>query len=113
LKAVRKQSAGAPDESGQRRREKEVARAGNARVRHGMISVGLGFLRRQPESMLAQWFRQRTQDGRRTTRKTMIMAFARKLLIALWRLATTGEVPPGRSAAPGNMRRTTGQENKI
>jgi transposase len=29
------------------------------------------------------------------TRKTMILALARKLLIALWRLATTGEVPEG------------------
>jgi len=29
------------------------------------------------------------------TRKTMIVALARKLLIVLWRLATTGEVPEG------------------
>jgi transposase len=28
-------------------------------------------------------------------RKTMIVALARKLLIALWRLATTGEAPEG------------------
>ena len=27
--------------------------------------------------------------------KTMIVALARKLLIALWRLVTTGEVPEG------------------
>jgi transposase len=29
------------------------------------------------------------------TRKTMIVALARKLLIALWRLVTGGEVPQG------------------
>ncbi|MGV7219868.1 IS110 family transposase, partial [Bradyrhizobium sp. UFLA05-112] len=29
------------------------------------------------------------------TRKTMIVALARKLLIALWRLVTTGETPAG------------------
>ena len=35
-------------------------------------------------------------DGRGgSTRKTMIVALARKLLIALWRLAMTGEVSEG------------------
>jgi len=86
---------GAPDESGSRRREKGLARAGNARVRHGMIQFAWRFLRHQPESALAQWFRQRTQDGRRDIRKTMIVALARKLLIALWRLATAGQLPQG------------------
>jgi transposase len=86
---------GAPDESGQRRREKGLARAGNARVRHGMIQFAWRFLRHQPQAALAQWFRQRTQDGRSPTRKAMIVALARKLLIALWRLATTGQVPQG------------------
>ena len=37
----------------------------------------------------------RTADGRKKTRKTMIVALARKLLIALWRLVTTGEIPAG------------------
>ena len=60
-----------------------------------MIQFAWRFLRHQPQSALAQWFRQRTQDGRRTTRKTMIVALARKLLIALWQLATIGTVPQG------------------
>jgi transposase len=84
---------GAPDESGSRRREKGLAKAGNVRVRRALIQLAWRFLRHQPDSTLAQWFRQRTQDGRGPTRKTMIVALARKLLIALWRLATTGEVP--------------------
>jgi hypothetical protein len=33
--------------------------------------------------------------GRGSTRKTMIVALARKLLIALWRLITTGELSHG------------------
>jgi transposase len=86
---------GAPDESGQRRREKGLARAGNARVRHGMIQFAWRFVRHQPQSPLTQWFQRRTQDGRQTTKKTMIVALARKLLIMLWRLATTGAVPEG------------------
>jgi transposase len=49
----------------------------------------------QKDSALAQWFNVRTADGRGSTRKTMIVALARKLLIALWRLVTTGEVPQG------------------
>jgi len=41
-----------------------------------------------------------TTDHRGTTRKTMIPAFARtalarKLLVALWQLVTTAEVPEG------------------
>jgi len=86
---------GAPDESGARRREKGLARAGSARVRRGMMQLAWRFLMFQKDSALAQWFRARAADCRPGTRKTMIVALARKLLIALWRLATTGEVPQG------------------
>jgi transposase len=85
---------GAPDESGAKRREKGLARSGNARVRRGMIQLAWRFLMFQKDSALAQWFRSRTENAR-GTRKTMIVALARKLLIALWRLVTTGEVPAG------------------
>ena len=53
------------------------------------------FLMFQKNSALAQWYRRQTTDSRGTTRKTMIVALARKLLVALWRLVTTGEVPEG------------------
>jgi len=86
---------GAPDESGARRREKGLARAGNARVRRGMLQLAWRFLMFQKNSALARWYRERTADARGATRKTMIVALARKLLIALWRLVTTGEVPQG------------------
>jgi transposase len=85
---------GAPDESGAKRREKGLARSGNARVRRGMIQLAWRFLMFQKDSALAQWFQARTENAR-GTRKTMIVALARKLLIALWRLVTTGEVPAG------------------
>jgi transposase len=86
---------GSPDESGSRRREKGLARAGNARVRRGMIQLAWRFLQFQPESRLAKWYRERTADRRGSTRKTMIVALARKLLIDLWRLVTIGQVPEG------------------
>jgi transposase len=86
---------GSPDESGSRRRERGLARAGNVRVRSGMIQLAWRFVRFQKTSALAQWFAARTADGRASTRKTMIVALARKLLIALWRLVTSGELPQG------------------
>jgi transposase len=85
---------GSPDESGTKRREKGLARSGNARVRRGMIQLAWRFLMFQRNSALAQWFRARTENAR-GTRKLMIVALARKLLIALWRLVREGVVPDG------------------
>ena len=45
---------GSPDESGARRREQGLARAGNARVRRGMIQLAWRFLMFQKESALAE-----------------------------------------------------------
>jgi transposase len=85
---------GSPDESGSRRREKGLARAGNGRVRRGMIQLAWRFLRFQGDSELAKWYRARTETAQ-TTRKKMIVALARKLLVALWRFTRTGEIPAG------------------
>jgi transposase len=86
---------GAPDESGSKRREQGLAKAGNGRVRRGMLQLAWRWLKFQKDSALTQWYRSRTADGRKDTRKTMIVALARKLLIALWRYVTAGEVPQG------------------
>ena len=91
---------GAPDESGKRRREKGLAKAGNARVRRGMIQLAWRFLLFQKDSALTRWYRVRTADARGATRKTMIVALARKLLIVLWRFVTTGEPPEGVALRP-------------
>ena len=85
---------GSADESGKRRREKGLARAGNARVRRGMIQLAWRFVMFQKESALVQWYRSVTNEVR-GARKIMIVALARKLLIALWRMVRTGEVPQG------------------
>jgi hypothetical protein len=76
---------GSPDESGKKRREQGLARSGNAPVRRGMIQLAWRFLMFQKDSALAHWFYARTKNAPQT-RKTMIVALARKLLIALWRL---------------------------
>jgi transposase len=71
---------GSPDESGKKSREKGLSRAGNARVRRGMIQLAWRFLKFQKESALAQWYRVATKGARGTMRKTMIVALARKAL---------------------------------
>jgi transposase len=86
---------GSPDESGRKRREKGLARAGNARVRRGMIQLAWRFLMFQKDSALAQWYKARTEGTKGVRKTTMIVALARKLLIELWRLVTTGKVPEG------------------
>ena len=54
----------------------------------------------QKASALALWYQARTADRRAGTRKTMIVALARKLLIGLWRFVTTGELPEGVTLRP-------------
>src|SRR5262245_11789847 len=83
-----------PDESGNKRREKGLARSGNARVRRGMIELAWRFLEFQKDSALAKGFRAHTENVR-GSRKKMIVAIARKLLIALWHFVRNGVVPEG------------------
>jgi len=64
---------GSPDESGSKRREKGLAKSGNARVRRGLIQLAWRFLRFQKDSALAQWYRART-GGPKGVRKTTIMS---------------------------------------
>jgi len=86
---------GAPDESGSKRREKGLAKTGNARVRRGLIQLSWRFLLFQKDSALAKWYRARTEGVKGVSKTKMIVALARKLLIGLWRMVTTGEVPEG------------------
>ncbi len=86
---------GSPDESGASRREQGLAKAGDARVRRGMIQLAWRFLPHQKGSALARWHRARTADARGGARKTLIVAPARKPLVGLWQLVTTGKVPEG------------------
>ena len=86
---------GSPNESGSKRREKGLAKSGNARVRRGLIELAWRFLRFQKDSALAQWYRTRTEGAKGARKTSLIVALARKLLIALWRLVTIGEVPQG------------------
>lgn len=84
---------GTPDESGERRREKGLSKAGNARVRRLLIQIAWLQVLHQPDSAMVLWYKKRVAAGARKT--AMIVALARKLAIALWRLVTQGVVPEG------------------
>ena len=71
-------------------------------MRHPGLDICLGPVQHAAvqESALAQWYRSRTADARQGTRKSLIVAMARKLLIELWRFVTTGETLVGVEMRP-------------
>ncbi|MGO9243453.1 MAG: IS110 family transposase [Verrucomicrobiia bacterium] len=84
-----------PYQSGGMDRDRRISRAGNPRARTTMIQLAWLWLRYQPGSELAEWFRKRVGMLAGRTRRIAIVAMARKLLIALWRYVETGVVPAG------------------
>src|SRR5271170_3179962 len=84
-----------PTKAAQDAGRKGWPRSGNARVRRGLIQLAWRFLMFQKDSALVRWYRSRTEGPKGARKTTMIVALARKLLIALWRMATTGVVPEG------------------
>jgi len=84
-----------PHQSGGMDRDRRISRAGNPRARTTMIQLAWLWLRYQPGSELAEWFRKRVGTLAGRTRRIAIVALARKLLIALWRYVETGVVPAG------------------
>ena len=81
--------------SGRMRRDQGISRDGPAWVRAQLVQMAWRWLRHQPDSALAMWYRERTAGAPKYVRKVMAVALARKLLIALWRFAETGLVPSG------------------
>jgi transposase len=84
-----------PYDSGKSKREQGISKAGNKHVRCLMVELAWMWLRWQPGSALSQWYQRRFGPGNKRARKVGIVALARKLLIALWRLVDQGEVPEG------------------
>lgn len=86
---------GTPFNSGGMQREQGISKNGNPRVRRLLMQLAWRWLRFQPDSALSRWFVERTGGAKGRLRKIMIVALARKLLVALWRYVETGELPPG------------------
>lgn len=91
---------GTPFRSGGMDREQGIGKNGNAHVRRIVMQLSWRWLRFQPDSALSRWFDERTGGAKGRIRKVMIVAVARKLLIALWRYVETGEVPAGARILP-------------
>jgi transposase len=84
-----------PFQSGGMDRDRRINRAGNSRARKTLVQLAWLWLRYQPESSLAAWFRDRVGSLQGRTRRIAIVALARKLLIAIWRFVTLGLAPEG------------------
>lgn len=92
--------AATPWRSGSIAREQGVSKAGNPRLRSTMVQLAWLWLKHQPQSELSLWFHARMRAAGGRLRKVGVIALARKLLIALWRFETVGEIPPGARLKP-------------
>src|SRR5208337_1521707 len=74
-----------PWQSGSVDREQGVSKAGNPRLRTTLIQLAWLWLRHQPQSALALWFKERVNRNGGRLKKTIIVALARKLFVLMIR----------------------------
>src|ERR1044071_758596 len=91
-----------PWQSGSIDHEQGVSKSGNTRLRTTMVELAWLWLQNQPTSALSLWFHERVQRLGGRMRKTIIVALARKLLVALWRYTTAGVVIEGAVMKPAS-----------
>ena len=84
-----------PYQSGERLHEQGISRAGNHRLQAMSVQLAWQWVRWQPDSPITHWYRARYAAGSGRLRRIGIVTVARRLMIALWRYATTGVVPTG------------------
>ncbi|MCA9641144.1 MAG: IS110 family transposase [Myxococcales bacterium] len=88
-----------PHASGKMARDLGLSRSGSPRLRALLVELAWLWLRYQPESELSLWFQERFSGSTRT-RRTGIVALARKILIVFWKYLNTGEPPRGAKLRP-------------
>ncbi|MDO9713855.1 IS110 family RNA-guided transposase [Paracraurococcus lichenis] len=84
-----------PWQSGSVQHEQGLSKTGNPRLRTMMVQLAWLWLRNQPTSELSLWFRERVARAGGRGKKRAIVALARKLLVALWKLASHGVIIKG------------------
>jgi transposase len=89
-----------PYASGESSREQSISKAGNKPARTLLVELAWCWLRYQPGSGLAEWYRRTCGEHSSRVRKVGIVALARKLAIALWRFVEHGVVPAGAVMSP-------------
>lgn len=90
-------------DSGSVTRCQGISKAGNSFARRVMIEVAWLWRKYQPASALAKWYDGRAAGQSPRIRRIMLIALARKLIVALWRYVEIGLIPDGAdNGAPGN-----------
>jgi transposase len=84
-----------PWQSGKVEREQGISKAGNRRARRVAIELAWLWLQYQPDSRLSRWFQDRVGAAKGRVRRILVVALARKLVVALWRYLDAGVVPEG------------------
>ena len=84
-----------PIRHNQVRRDQGLSKAGNSRARRTAIELAWLWLRHQLGSAVARWFHERVGCSKGRMRRILLVAMARKLVMALWRFVTEGMVPSG------------------
>ena len=74
---------------------------------HTINQLAWLWLRHQPQSALALWFKERVNRNGGRMKRTTIVALARKLLVALWKYVTAGVVIEGAVMKAEPARRQT------
>jgi transposase len=72
-----------------------ISKAGNSFARRVMIEVAWLWRKYQPDSVLSKWYEGRAANQSPRIRRIMLIALARKIIVALWRYVETGLVPEG------------------
>lgn len=91
---------GTPYASGTMQQDQGISKAGPPRLRALLVELAWLWLRLQPNSAITRWYRARTEGSGARGRRVMIVAVARKLVIALWRYLKYGEIPAGAVLKP-------------
>lgn len=86
-----------PWQSGQVDQDQGISKAGNRRARRVALELAWLWLQHQPDSALSRWFKDRVGAAKGRVRRIMVVALARKLIVALWRYLASGVVPEGAS----------------
>lgn len=84
-----------PFASGKMEREQGISKSGARRVRSLAVELAWFWLHFQPESELTKWFYARCGEASSRSKRVLIVALARKLLVALWRYVEFGQIPAG------------------
>lgn len=84
-----------PYRSDQRVSDQGISKAGRTELRRVAVQLAWCWLRWQPTSALARWYRQRFEGAGGRSKRIGIVAVARKLMIALWRYVAQDTLPEG------------------